>query len=195
LFEESQTLLRELETYELVGADRIQQALNAALVYNFLGQIRLSQGDVRAAADLFGRALSTARRSPDRYTFLISLYDLAVSSHSQGDLSAAAAHLTEGLSMAAEAGDKTSTAYYLEALAVMATPEDNPERSVHLLAAADALFEANGSGWLHAFLPRGDQCKAARSALRSRLGETAFEAASAYGRSMGSMGGQRWTTR
>jgi hypothetical protein len=92
------------------------------------------------------------------------------------------------MSMAAEAGDKTSTAYYLEALASIAAPENQPERAVHLLAAADALWEANGSGWLHAFLPRGDACQAARSRLRSRLGETAFEAAWAYGRSMG---GQR----
>jgi predicted ATPase len=188
LLKESQTLLRELDTYEFTGADRTQQALNVALLSNFLGQIRLSQGDVEAAAELFAQALSTARQSPDRYTFLISLYDLAVSSHKQDDLSAAAAYLTEGLSMAAEAGDKTSTAYYLEALAVIATPEDQPERAVHLLAAADALWEANGSGWLHAFLPRGDACRAARSRLRSRLGETPFEAAWAYGRSMG---GQR----
>jgi hypothetical protein len=70
-------------------------------------------------------------------------------------------------------------------MAVMATPEDKPERAVHLLAAADALWEANGSGWLHAFLPRGDTCKAARPALRDRLGEKAFGAAWAYGRSMG----------
>jgi predicted ATPase len=188
LLKESQTLLRDLGTHEFSGSDRVQQALNVALLCNFLGQIRLSQGDDQGAAELFAQALSTARQSPDRYTFLISLYDLAVSSHARGDLSAAAAHLTEGLSMAAEAGDKTSTAYYLEALAVMATPEDHPERAVHLLAAANALWEANGSGWLHAFLPRGDQGEAARSVLRSRLGETEFEAAWAYGRSMG---GQR----
>jgi predicted ATPase len=188
LLEESQTLLREPDTYEVTGPDRIQQTLNVALLYNFLGQIRLSQGDAGAAAGLFAQALSTARQSPDRVALLISLYDLAVASHAQGDLSAAAADVAEGLSMAAEAGDRTSTAYYLEALAVMATPEDQPERAVRLLAAANALWEANGSGWLHAFLPRGDKCEVARSVLRSRLGETAFEAAWAFGRSMG---GQR----
>ena len=185
LLEESQTLLGELEPSEIPGLDRIQQAVNVALLYNFLGQIQLSRGDARAAAKLFAQALSTARQSPDRVALLISLYDLSVSSHSQGDLSSAAAYLTEGLSMAAEARDKTSTAYYLEAMAVIATPEDKPERAVHLLAAADALWEANGSGWLHAFLPRGDACKAARPALRDRLGGQAFDAAWAYGRSMG----------
>jgi predicted ATPase len=184
LLEESQALLRELEPSELPSLDRFQQTVNVALLYNFLGQIQLSRGDAHAAAKLFAQALSTARQSPDRVAFLISLYDLAASSHSRGDLSGAAANLTEGLSMAAEAGDKTSIAYYLEAMAVMATPEDQPERAVQLLAAADALWEANGSGWLHAFLPRGDTCRAARPDLRSRLGEEAFDEAWAYGRSM-----------
>ena len=185
LLEESQTLLGELEPSEIPGLDRIQQAVNLALLYNFLGQIQLSRGDAQAAAKLFAQALSTARQSPDRVAFLISLYDLAASSHMRGDLNGAAANLAEGLSMAAEAGDKTSIAYYFEAMAVMATPEDAPERAAHLLGAADALWEANGSGWLHAFLPRGDACKAARAALRDRLGEKAFDAAWVYGRSMG----------
>jgi len=67
---------------------------------------------------------------------------------------------------------------------MMATPEDNPHRAVRLLAAASALFEANGSGWLHAFAPRGTQSDEALAALRSRLSGGAFEAARAYGRSM-----------
>jgi hypothetical protein len=127
---------------------------------------------------------AAARRAPDQITILISLYNLAISSRALGDLSGAAAHLTEGLSLATEAGDETSTAYYLEGLALMATPEDNPQRTVHLLAAARALFEANGSGWLHAFLPRGTHGEQALAALRSRLGGEAFEAAYAYGRSI-----------
>ena len=178
------TLLAELDTYELTGADRVQQLLNVAFVYNFLGQIRLTQGDDQAATQLFTQALTTARRAPDRITILISLYNLAVSSHALGDLSGAAAHLTEGLSLAAEAGDETSAAYYLQGLAVMATPQDNPLRAVHLLAAASALLEANGSGWLHAFLPHIPDGDGALAALRSRLDGQAFEAASAYGRSL-----------
>jgi hypothetical protein len=95
-----------------------------------------------------------------------------------------AAHLTEGLSLAAEAGDETSAACYLEGLAMMATPEDDPQRAVHLLAAASALLEVNGSGWLHAFRPRAPRGDEALTAMRSRLGGPAFEAARAYGRSI-----------
>jgi len=184
LLDQSQSLLRDLDTYEFDAPDRVQQLLTVALLYNFLGQIRLSQEDHGAASVLFTEALAAARRSPDRVTILISLYDLAVSSHAQGDLPGAAAHLTEGLSLAAEAGDETSAACYLKGLAVMATPQDSPERAVHMLAAAGALLEAKGSGWLQAFLPSDTRGDEALAVLRSRLGDAAFEAAWAFGRSI-----------
>jgi predicted ATPase len=184
LLDQSQTLIRELDVHELTATDRIYQLLNVALTYNFLGQTRLSQGDHQAAGGLFTQALSAALSASDRFTVLISLYDLAVSSRALGDLSGAAAHLAEGLSLAAEAGDETSAARYLEGLAVMATPDDNPQRAVHLLAAASALLEASGSGWLHAYLPPDTRRDDVLAALRSRLGGQAFEAAWAYGRSI-----------
>jgi hypothetical protein len=55
--------------------------------YNFLGQIRLTQGDDQAATQLFTQALTVAHRAPDRFTVLISLYNLAIGSHGRGDLS------------------------------------------------------------------------------------------------------------
>jgi len=93
-----------------------------------------------------------ARSSPDRFTILISLYDLALSSQAQGDLAGAAEHLQEGVSQSAEARDEPSVAYYLEALAAVAIRQDNLERAVHLLAAAGALLQAKGSGWLRALV-------------------------------------------
>ena len=56
--------------------------------------------------------------------------------------------------MAAEAGDETSAAYYLEVLAAVAGQQDNPQRAVRLLAAARSILEARGSGWLHSSVPR-----------------------------------------
>jgi predicted ATPase len=184
MLDESQTLLRELDNYELTGSDRVQHELNVAYVYNFLGQIRLSQGDNQGAAELFTQALSAARRAQDRITILLSLYDLGVSSQAQGDLAGAVTYLGEGLSLAAEAGDETSAAYYLERLAVIASDQDEAQRAVCLLAASCALLEAKGSGWLHAFLPGESHADEALAALRSRLGGPAFQAAWAYGRSM-----------
>jgi len=55
---------------------------------------------------------------------------------------------------------------------------------VRLLAAADSILEANGSGWLHAYVPRAPHGDDALAALRSRMGDAAFDQARAHGRSL-----------
>src|SRR5215475_11553772 len=109
--------LREAGNDRLAGSERVQHLLDVALVSNFLGQIRLSQGDHDRAAELFTEGLGAARSAEDRFTILVSLYDLALSSQARGDLTGAAECLKEGVSQSAEAGDQSSVAYYLEALA------------------------------------------------------------------------------
>ena len=186
LLGKSQALLRHVSDNDLTGYDRLQHLMTIALVDNFLGQIRLSQGDNDAAARLFTDGLAVARRAQDRISLLISLYDLALSRQAQGDLAGAAGHLKEGLAIAAETGDETSAAYYLEGLAAVAGQQDNPQRAVRLLAAARSLLETNGSGWLHAYVPRVPHDGAVLAALRSRLGDAAFEQAQTWGASTGS---------
>jgi tetratricopeptide (TPR) repeat protein len=183
LLDEGQALLRELRDDDLTGYDRLQQLLAAAFVDNFLGQVRLAQGDNHAAEQLFTDGLTVARRAQDSFSILISLYDLALARQAQGDLGGAAGHLKEGLALAAEAGDETSAAYYLEVLAAVAGQQNNPQRAVRLLAAARSILEAKGSGWLHAYVPRVPHDDAALAALRSRIGDAAFEQAQAWGRS------------
>jgi predicted ATPase len=185
LLEESLALLRDMGDDEFTGDDRVQQALDFTEAYNFLGQVRLFHGDHDSAARFFTEGLSAARRVPDRFSILVSLYDLALSSQAQGDLCGAAEHLKEGLSVAAEAGDETSVAYYMEGLAAAARLRDHPERAVRLLAAARSLLEARGSGWLHAYVPRAAHDDVVLAALRSRMGDAAFEQAWAWGRSIG----------
>ena len=186
LLDEGQALVRELRADDLAGYERIQQPVTVAFVDNFLGQIRLSQGDNDAAARLFTDGLTVARRAQDFIPILISLYDLALARQAQGDLGGGAGHLKEGLALAAEAGDETSAAYYLEVLAVVAGQQDNPQRAVRLLASARSILEASGSGWLHAYVPRARYDDAAMDALRSRMGDAAFDEAQAWGRSAGS---------
>jgi hypothetical protein len=186
LLGQSQALLREVRDDDLSGYDRLQHLLTIALVDNFLGQIRLSQGDNDSAARLFTDGLTVARRAQDPLSLLISLYDVALTSQAQGDLAGAAGHLKEGLALAAEAEDETSAAYYLEGLAAVAGQQDHPQRAVRLLAASRSLLEAKGSGWLHAFVPRVPHDDAVLEALRSRLGDVAFEDAQAWGASTGS---------
>jgi predicted ATPase len=186
LLEQTLAPLQEAGNDRLAGPERAQHLLDVALVCNFLGQIRLSQGDHDRAAQLFAEGLNAARSAQDRFTILVSLYDLALSSQAQGDLTGAAEHLQEGLSLAAEAQDETSVGYYLEALAAVTRLQDNPERAVCLLAAASALLQAKGSGWLHALVPRAPHGDGVLAALRSRMGNAAFEQAWAQGRSLAS---------
>jgi hypothetical protein len=90
------------------------------------------------------------------------------------------------MALAGQAGDETSAAYYLEVLAGIAAQQDNPQRAVRLSAAARSILDARGSGWLRAFVPRVPPDDAALAALRSHIGDTAFEQAQAWGRSAGS---------
>jgi predicted ATPase len=184
LLDEGQALVREFGDDDLVGYNRLQQLLTVAFLNNFLGQVRLSQADNDEAARLFTDAMTVARRARDRIPVLVSLYDLALASQAQGDPAGAAGHLKEGLAIAAEAGDETSTAYYLEAMAAVAGQQDNPQRAVRLLSAASSQLEANGSGWLHAYVPRAPHDDAVLAALRARLGDGAYQEARAWGRTI-----------
>jgi predicted ATPase len=186
LLDEGQALTQQFRDEDLTGYDHLQQLLTVALLDNFLGQVRLSQAGNDAAARLFTDGLTVARRAQDEIPILVSLYDLALSSQAQGDLAGAAGHLKEGLAIAAEAGDETSAAYYLEALAAVAGQQDDPRRAVRLLAAARSQLEASGSGWLPAYVPRAPHDDAVLAALRARIGDAAYQEARAWGRSIGS---------
>jgi len=166
---QAMNLLREADTGERTEQERVQYLLVLALVHNFLGQIQLSNADYDRAAQLFTTGLDAARSTPDRFTILISLYDLALASQAQGDLDGAAGLLRQGLSLAAEAGDEPAAAYYLEALATVALQQDDPPRAARLLAAADAQLKASGSGWLHAYVPRAPHDHSIEAELRSRM--------------------------
>ena len=143
------------------------------------------RGDNDAADLLFSQGLDVARRVPDRFPLLISLYDLALSSQAREDLAGAAGFLREGLSAASDAGDESSVGYYLQRLASLAAQRDDPDRAVRLLAAADALLQAAGTGWLLAYAataPSGDDTL---PGLRSRMGDATFQQAWAQGAAMG----------
>jgi tetratricopeptide (TPR) repeat protein len=185
LLEESLGLLKETGSRELAGPERVKQGLATAEAYMCLGQIRLLQGDPDGAARLFADGLSAARRVPDRFTMLITLYDLGLSSHAQGLLADAANYLKEGLALAAEAGDRATVAYYLEELAAVANQRESRDRAVRLLAAARSLLRAGGSGWLHAWVPRAPHDDDVLRGLRSQVGDTAFEEAVGWAESVG----------
>jgi predicted ATPase len=184
LLQQTLAQLREMADEPLNEPDRFQYLLDVALASNFLGQIELERGDHDHAAELFADGLSAAHSAADRFTLLISLYDLALSRQANGEMDDAADLVRQGLLLADEAGDQPSLAYYLEALADVTARQGDPERAVGLLAAAGALLEAKGSGWLHAYVPRAPYGPAALVGLHARMTDAAFQQARAYGRSL-----------
>ena len=168
---------RKLLTESLASPQELGDDVSIALMYNFLGflgQISLRQGDNDAAGRLFSQGLDAARRVPDRFPLLISLYDLALSSQAREDLAGASGFLREGLSVASDAGDESSVGYYLQRLAALARQREDPGRAVRLLAAADALLQAAGTGWLLAYVATGPSDDDALPGLRSRVGDATF---------------------
>ena len=176
---------RKLLTESLASPQELGDDVSIALMYNFLGQIPLRQGDNDAAARLFSQGLDAARHVPDRFPLLISLYDLARSSQAREDLTGAAGFLREGLSVASDAGDESSVGYYLQRLAALAWQRDDPGRAVRLLAAADALLQAAGTGWLVAYAATAPSDDDTVPGLRSRMGDATFQQAWAQGAAMG----------
>ena len=181
LLKKSLALARDLGVTEYVGA-----------IYNFLGQIPFAQGDTHAAARLFTQGLNAARHGPDRMPLLISLYDLALTRQASEDLDGAARLLREGLSVASDIGDDSSVGYYLQRLATLAR---KPERAVCLVAAADALLQATGTGWLRAYVAANSSGDDGLSALRQRMGEAKFQQAWARGAAMGRRGAVAYALR
>ena len=195
LLEQTLTQLREMADEPLTGPERLQYLLDVALASNFLGQIELGRGNHHRTADLFTDGLSAAHSAADRFTILISLYDLALSHQAHNEMDDAADLLRQGLTLAAEAGDDPSLAYYLEALADLTARQDNPERAIGLLAAAAALLEAKGSGWLHAYVPRAPHGPDALAGLHDRTTSQAFQQAWAHGRSLTSTSAVRYALK
>jgi predicted ATPase len=195
LLEQTLTELRKMAGDQLTGPEQAQYLLDVALASNFLGQIRLGQKEHHHATKLFTDGLAAADSAADRFTILVSLYDLALGHQAAGELDDAADLLRQGVSLAAETGDEPSLGYHLEALADLATRQNHPERAASLLGAASALLEANGSGWLHAYVPRAPHDDTALAGLRARTTDTVFRRAWAHGRSLDSSGAVRYALK
>ena len=82
-----------------------------------------------------------------------------------------------------EVGDKANAAYCLEGLAALMAAGDEPERAAWLFGAAEAMLEEVGAP-RYAHAQDRTLHEGAVGALRSRLGEEAFETAWSDGRAM-----------
>ena len=93
--------------------------------------------------------------------------------------------MREGLSVASYVGDESSVGYFLQRLAALARQRDDPDRAVRLLAAADSLLQAAGTGWLLAYTVTAPSDDDILPGLRSRMGDATFQQAWAEGAAIG----------
>jgi serine/threonine-protein kinase PknK len=148
-----------------------------------LGMACLGGGDHEGAGRHFEESLAISREIGDRLSGYLSLYNLALWWRARGDNERAAQLYAEGLTLAGEVGDEANAAYCLEGLAGLIAETGEPERAARLFGASEALLEAVGAP-LYAQVPDRASMERAADALRSRLGETDFEALWGEGRAM-----------
>ena len=133
---------------------------------------------------MFEEGLALARRKGDRTGAFIALYNLAQVNLSGGDHDGAATLFEEGVALSEQVGDRANVAYCLEGLAVVASARGEEERSARLIGAAEGLHEAVGVPVYVYYEPHRALYERAVTAVRSRMGGEAFEAARAEGRQM-----------
>ncbi len=163
---------------------QLDEGYGVAHVTTFLGMVAVMCGDEGQATVMFEEGLAVARRIGDRSSTYISLYNLAQAALSCSDYDEAALLFEEGVTLSEQMRDRANVAYCLEGLAVVANARGEAERSGRLIGAAEGLHEAVGVPVYLYYEPHRSRYERTVSAVRSQLGEEAFEAAWAEGRAM-----------
>jgi uncharacterized protein (DUF58 family) len=149
-----------------------------------LGMVELMRGEEGEATAMFEEGLSLARRIGDSNSACNALYYLAQMSLSHGDPARAATLFEEAAIISEQVRDRAALAYCLEGLAVVANARGETERCARLIGAAEGLHEAVGIPVYVYYEPHRSPYESTGAAVRSQMGEEAFEAARADGRAM-----------
>jgi tetratricopeptide (TPR) repeat protein len=170
LYEESMDLFREQ------GDKR-----RLAFCQNNLAMVVCSQGDLGRAAKLTEESVAPLRELGARGDVSIGLCNLGWMALLQDDLSRAAEFYRESLSLSWDAGLNPIVQRTLEGFACLAGAKGEAEQAARLWGAAQALHETEGIPRDTDFLAEAD---ARISAVRSGIGEEAWEEAWRKGRAM-----------
>ncbi len=154
---------------------------NIGLSIYFLGTVTLRQGDVTRARSLLEESLMFFKEVGERGRIAEVLVSQGLISFSQGDYAAARGLMEESLKIDRELDYKWNIAVCLEGLAAVVAAQGEPVRAVWFMSAAQARHEAIGtplpslSQAMHEFII---------ASVCTQLGEQAFDAAWAEGRTM-----------
>ena len=146
-----------------------------------LGLIESDLGNFERAATLTEEGLTLSRKMGDKSEVATSLMVWGVVAKKEGDYGRARTMVVEGLTLVGELGNKFFIALCLEFLAGIDQIQKQPERAARLYGVVEALRQDIGTP-----IPPVDRDDYDRSvaAVRAELGEEAFAAAWAEGRTM-----------
>ncbi|MFI7066077.1 hypothetical protein ACIBL3_34135 [Kribbella sp. NPDC050124] len=156
----------------------------ASLVHVWLGTVQLLRGDPAAAVPEIERGLHLARGRGDRLATYVALYNLSQAALALADYQLARRRVEEGIALSRETRDLANLAYFVESLAVIESKEGNHLRVASLLGAAAGLRDTVGADVYAYYLPDESLRHAAEQVAQLALGEEAYDAAVAVGRSL-----------
>jgi len=146
-----------------------------------LGLAAYGQGDLARAAANFEDALALGRDLADTFQIAVNVGYLGLVACDRGDFAEAATQFAASLPLWQEIGSRELVAEWLAEVATLATAAGAPERAARLIGAAEALRDVLS----HAFtLPERAAFERAAGAARTALGDIAFAAAWADGKSL-----------
>jgi ATP/maltotriose-dependent transcriptional regulator MalT len=154
---------------------------NLAQCLSLAGRLALSQGDMTAGRSLLEESMMLSRQIGSQWGIAESLVGLAQVEASQGDLAAARALYEKSLTIAREWNYKALLPACLEGLANVVTAQGEPAWAAQLWGAAEALRETMETPIWPVERANYEHSVAV---ARTQLGEKAFAAAWAQGRSM-----------
>jgi non-specific serine/threonine protein kinase len=163
---------------------KIHNLQDASTVRSSLGTILLIQGDHDRAAAMMEEGLALARELSDGLSINHALYNLGLVAQARGDHELAARMFEEGVELSEEMGDRSYLGYFLEGLAVVAGMRGEAERSARLFGTVERLLRTVGAPVYDSYNPNRFLYERTKAAVRSRLGESAFEEARAEGQVM-----------
>ena len=160
---------------------RAGDRLQVGTMLTILSDFELAAGDLDAARRHLAEALDIAGELNARQSAVIATFNLGLAEYLSGSPGAAEALFTESLDLARRIGMKPHTAYALIGLALAGRGGADPAWSVRLHGAADQALADLG----HALAPlEGRLAGLDRQRLRAAMGDGAFEAEYAAGRTL-----------
>lgn len=146
-----------------------------------LGKLAYRQGDCLSARALCEEALAIFRELGNRGQVAGLLHSLGDIARREDDYLGAWTFYRESLSLHRELARKLPTVSSLESIALLAQTQGKPQRAAYLLGATEILRESMGAPLPPVNKAEYDETVAA---VRDKLGEQAYQAAWAQGRTM-----------